>query len=180
MIPLMLYNYRQAQYKIPEFYAKSRMQLCIDVAAAFFQNKHDADARAIFLETYDDLVDYSGLALMRHRTVRRLLEEHKLSNTLYESWMDLIISYWIYSNHAFLYRVTSVEDYVLRLQSLYTKSMDEYRIAAPRRGITSVPPVAAIPPVVAIIDLHQILSATTAVAELTNFENAINAFVLNL
>lgn len=189
MIPLMLYNYRQAQYKIPEFYAKSRMQLCIDVAVAFFKNKYDTDARAIFLETYDDLVDYSGLALIRHRIIRRLLEDGKLSNGLYASWMDLITSYWIYSNHAFLYRVTSVEDCVVRLQSLYTKSMDEYRSTVPRRGITSVPtvptvppvpPVPAVPPVVAIIDLHHILSATTGVTEVANIENAINAFVLNL
>jgi len=162
VIPELLYNYRVSGYNLAKFYAKSRIKLCINTAISFFKNTNDPDAQEIFIETYEDLADYTGLPLFKSNTVKQLIKRQKISKELYTSWVDLIISYWIYSNHAFFYKINRMEDFTTQFQSLFQKTRQEFRNTIRRQDI--IPPVAVIP--IGIISIHNSVSATTATVEL--------------
>jgi hypothetical protein len=104
-LPSILSMFLEAKFSLKHFFERNLKHLQIEAAVHFFEDLDDADAKIVFLETYDDLSSYMGghIYPLRIRRIKKLLSETK-DKELLKKWADLITAFWIFYNHKFMWK----------------------------------------------------------------------------
>lgn len=126
-LPSVLSLFLGAKFNARYYFERNLKYLQIEAAVHFFEDLDDADAKIIFLETYDDLCSYMDghIYPLRIRRIRKLLEETK-DKDLLKKWADLITAFWIFSNHKFMWKWLDIGELMLYYHRLQRETAVKY------------------------------------------------------
>jgi hypothetical protein len=119
-LPSVLSLFLKSKFNSKLFFEKNLKHLQTEAAVHFFEDLDDADAKIVFLETYDDLCSYMDghIYPLRIRRIRMLLEDTK-DKELMKKWTDIVTAFWIFHNHRFMWKwldIGELTHYYHRLQ----------------------------------------------------------------
>jgi hypothetical protein len=126
-IPYLLTLFRNSGFSIKTFFEKNVNHLQIEAAVHFFGDLDDADAKIMFLETYDDLCSYmdSHIYPLRIRRIRKVLEDTK-DKELLQKWGKVITAFWIFYNHKIMWAWTDIAALTCSYHHLQRETVAKY------------------------------------------------------
>jgi len=110
-IPSILSWFLKSKFNVKKFVEQNLKALQIEAAVHFFEDLDDADAKTVFLETYDDLSSYMDghIYPIRIHRIRKLLEVTK-DKELLKKWTDIVTGFWIFYNHKYMWKWLSIAE----------------------------------------------------------------------
>jgi len=126
-IPFLLTLFRKSCFSIKVYFEKNMKYLQVEAAVHFFGDLEDADAKIMFLETYDDLCSYMDghIYPLRVRRVRKVLQETK-DKELLRKWGKLITAFWIFYNHKIMWTWTDIGELKCSYHQLHKETVVKY------------------------------------------------------
>jgi len=120
----IFFKWRASRYTVDTFYIANNMILNIEAAKSLFKEMVDRDAVEIYMETIEDLYSLnSDLRKMNYNLLKRLLKRRSIPKELLKRWDIHVTSFFIYSNHRFLYHYESIEDLLATSISLHMETL---------------------------------------------------------
>lgn len=151
-LPEDLVEFAKAGYR-PVVYLQNRRQLLhVRAAETYFADPAHPDTFYDYSDTLDELYDvYMPVQLDGHSLLRKLVMKRMLSPEHMQGWDGVVLAFWIWRNHAFLYRGrgtwTTFGELLEAAEKLHRDSLLSWRMR-PRRILqrrSAAPPAPAAP-----------------------------------